>query len=87
MPRASIYVPLVAYLAAQDGDTVTLTFAEIEAIIGRPLAVTAQVSPAFWTSTHGLGFLRDLHALGWRASLRAKQHAVAFRRNDPVREG
>jgi hypothetical protein len=38
---SSKYTPLVAYLAAQEGEQVTLTVTEIEAIIGAPLSVWA----------------------------------------------
>jgi hypothetical protein len=81
MPRrGGRYMPLVAYLIAHEADSVTLTFTQIEELIGRPLSLTAQVSSAFWTATHGLRFLRDLHALGWRARLDVKERAVEFRR-------
>jgi hypothetical protein len=73
------YTPLIAYLAAQEGNHVTLTFAEIEAIIGVPLSVSAQVSDAIWMSQRErLG--RDLAASGWRAHLRVRGHAVTFQR-------
>ncbi len=63
------YEPLRRYLLAQSGETVTLTLAEIEAIIGTPLPASARRRP-WWTN------LRDhqpMHMLawwsaGWRAS-------------------
>jgi hypothetical protein len=75
----SQFTPLVAYLAAQDTDMVTLTFAQIEVMIGRPLSVSAQVSSSRWDGRASrVG--RDLGAIGWRAWLRVKQHTVEFRR-------
>jgi hypothetical protein len=75
--RNSKYTPLVTYLAAQDGDLVTLTFTEIEAIIGVPLSVSSQMEPSCWTySQHR--HVRDLAAVGWRSRLRVREHAVEF---------
>ncbi len=48
MGRPPKYQPLTAYLAGQSGAAVTLTFAEIEAIIGAPLPPGAY-RRAFWT--------------------------------------
>jgi hypothetical protein len=76
---AYLYAPLVAFLDAQAADAVTLTFAQIEALIGQSLSLTPQVTPAYWTSgSHRL--IRELRVRGWRASLRVKDGAVAFRR-------
>jgi hypothetical protein len=75
-----IYAPLVAYLTDQEADRVLLTFAQIEAMIGRPLARTPQVSPAFWIDRHAQRFPKELDALGWRAHLHVHAHAVSFRR-------
>jgi hypothetical protein len=90
MPRGNFpweflsrYTPLVAYLAAQAGNHVTLTFAEIEAIIGMPLSVSAQVSDSIWMSPRER-LVRDLAAIGWRAHLRVRVHAVEFRRILPT---
>jgi hypothetical protein len=77
--RSSKYTPLVAYLAAEEGNHVTLTFTEIEAMIGVPLPVSAQVGLSFWIGRRQR-VLRDLAAIGWRARLRVREHAVEFRR-------
>jgi hypothetical protein len=60
--RVSHYLPLVAYLAASEGESVRLSFVEIETILGAPLSVSAQVAPSYWTNTHNLRCLRDLRA-------------------------
>ena len=79
-PPPSQFTPLVAYLGTQDTDTVTLSLTQIEALIGVPLSVSAQVSPASWDGrTSRVG--RDLRAIGWRARLDVRAHAVEFRRS------
>jgi hypothetical protein len=78
----SRYTPLVAYIASQEGAFLTLTFAEIEAIIGAPLSVSAQVIQSLWSSPRQR-LVRDLAAIGWRARLVVPAHAVEFRRIVP----
>ena len=50
---ASIYQPLGAYLAGQPGPTRTLTFGEVEAILGRPLPSSASAGREGWTNDPG----------------------------------
>jgi len=63
------YQPLSAYLAAQPGDAVTLSFTAIAAILGAPLPQTA-MKTAFWVnrrSAWGMpGQARAWAAAGWR---------------------
>ena len=76
------YDPLAAYLAALPADEVTLTFAEIEAIVGAPLPATARLS-SFWSTTPRLLVARPWLRAGWRvarAHLRSESPAVTFRR-------
>jgi hypothetical protein len=47
--RASAYLGLYTYLSARHADTVVLTFAEIEALIGQSLPEAARREPAWWT--------------------------------------
>ena len=63
---ATKYQPLVDYIAAETEGAVTLSFAEIEAILGRPLPETMQIEAAHWRhSRTALGW--GLHARGWTA--------------------
>lgn len=73
------YAPLLAYLAAlpPDAPSVRLTFAEIEAIIGAPLAASAS-SPGFWTSSYTAHQYWRRH--GWNAKLHHADRAVVFTR-------
>jgi hypothetical protein len=70
----------------QDADHITLTFTEIEAMIGVPLSVSAQINGASWTSDQQR-LARDLAAIGWRARLRVRGRAVEFRRVPVTRGG
>jgi hypothetical protein len=78
---SSEFTPLIAYLAASDQDALTLPLPEIEALVGRPLSVTAHTSPSWWTQVSGR-HVRDWRAIGWRARLRVKEREVVFRRLD-----
>ena len=46
----SVYQPLGAHLARQPGPTHTLTFGQIEAILGRPLPPNAHARRDWWTN-------------------------------------
>jgi hypothetical protein len=76
---ASIYQPLLDRLAACPGDELTLRFAEIAAIIGRPLAPYARTEPAYWASRQNR-VVALLEERGWWADLDAAEEAVTFRR-------
>jgi hypothetical protein len=77
------YDPLTRYLADLTADEVTLTFAEIEQIVGAPLPRTAW-GPAFWSNgREGVFRVRPWVRAGWRvarAHLRSESPAVTFRR-------
>ena len=80
------YQPLVAYLAALPPETVTvtLTFPEIEAIIGAPLPPTAR-SRSWWSNTRSMAS-RSWFVTGWqvaRCDLRTMVPAVTFERLPP----
>ncbi len=84
-PHPSKYRLLADYLAANEGAEVVLTFAQIEAILGDPLSVTAQTSPSWWSGTvppHS----RTWRSLGWRARLEQRNRRVIFTR-DAVGDG
>ncbi len=48
MPRRTKDQPLVDFLAMHNAQDVTLSFTEIEAIIGVPLALSASNDPGTW---------------------------------------
>jgi hypothetical protein len=73
MPRLSDlrkYDPLGAYLACQsaDDDLVTLTLAEIEAILGTALPVSA-AGPQFWSNFAGNHASYSWLQIGWRVAM------------------
>jgi len=78
------YEPLRRYLAEYPGDRVTLTLAEIEAIVGAPLPVSARTR-AFWANTRSQrpAQLQAWWSAGWRVAgtrLRQATPAVTFAR-------
>ena len=81
-PDGSRFAPLVAYLASRAEETETVTLAQIAALIGRPLSVSAQVGLSYWTNAQSRRS-RDLRAAGWQAHLVVRERAVTFRRIDP----
>jgi len=86
MPRDfSRYRALADHLAMRPEREITRTFAEIEAILGAPLSVTAQVSPSWWSGTVP-PHTRTWRSLGWRARLEQRDRRVRFTR-DAVGDG
>lgn len=78
------YQPLADFLAAQPGGEVTLTFAQIEEVVGRPLPAGAQ-SPAWWSTARALQQSKAWLRVGWRVRRVATQgggHVVTFVRAD-----
>ncbi len=75
------YQPLVDYVAAQRADTVTLSFAEIEALIGAPLPETMQVDTWQWTNRE-FAYVWRLGDLGWHARLDRRNRCVRFTRDE-----
>ncbi len=76
----TIYQPLVDFLAKESERDVTLTFAAIEAIIGRPLSVSAMTMPAVWHDAR-YSYVRYWHAIGWRARYDRRNQCVHFARD------
>ncbi len=54
--------PLVDHVAAQHADTVTLSFAEIEALVGAPLSETMHVDSEMWNG------VRHAYVRTWEAT-------------------
>jgi hypothetical protein len=80
-PRPTAYAPILAYLTAQEAATISLPLAEVEEIVGRPLPITAWVTPAWWSSLHHR-IARDIRALGWRTRLDVSHSTVRFLREE-----
>jgi len=77
------YVPLAEHLARVKGNTVTLTFQEIETLLRNALPPTARGphAKAWWanTDTHSQG--KAWLALGWKTSvIDAEGERIEFRR-------
>ncbi|MVN87611.1 hypothetical protein GO986_12625 [Deinococcus sp. HMF7620] len=77
------YLALAEYLARIQDDTTTLTFNEIEQLLGAPLPATArgQHARAWWanTDTHSQG--KAWLAVGWKTiTINPEQETVEFRR-------
>jgi hypothetical protein len=87
VPRTTKYAPLAAYLAAQPLETVsvTLTLAEIEAILGAALprgAVTRQ----WWYDTRNKALLPVSMTAHWqvaRVTMRTVNQTITFTRLPP----
>jgi hypothetical protein len=58
------YAPLTQYLAGLAADEVTLTFAELEAILGTALPPSARAAP-FWANLTD-SWQRSAQAAAWR---------------------
>jgi hypothetical protein len=81
---ASVYLPLVVFLAAHQDDEVTCTFAEIEQILGRTLPRYALTS-TWWGANPKQGYPRPWKDAGWRIKrLAVRQRWVTFARQQAV---
>ncbi|MGD9891720.1 MAG: hypothetical protein AB7R89_33525 [Dehalococcoidia bacterium] len=69
------YDPLAAYLAQVTDDQVTLTLAEIEAILGTPLPATA-TSSDFWRNYARAWPAHAWRDVGWRVARHPSRQAV-----------
>lgn len=83
--RPSKYDPLIDHLAAQSAIEVTLTFADVERLLGEPLPQSAYKHGAYWANsandpTHS--WARRWVADGWLAQVDRDAHRVVFRRGD-----
>ncbi len=78
---ATKYQPLVEYVAAQTEQALTLSFAQIEAMVGSPLSETMQVDASQWNSAR-LAYVWRLKALGWHARLDRRNQCVHFIRDE-----
>jgi hypothetical protein len=80
IPDRTMYQPLIDFLATQSEREVTLTFGEIEVIIGRPLSVSALMDPG---ACHRVPHLhvRRWRAIGWRARYDRRNQCVHFTRD------
>ena len=72
------YAQLQRCLELEPGTDVTLTFAEIEAIIGAPLPQSAG-SRSWWSNRAAQSHTRTWLAVGWRVSrVQARHRRVRF---------
>jgi hypothetical protein len=84
--RPARYAPLGQYLAAVPGPRVTLTFAEIETLVGRPLPLSAVQYRDWWTApaTRSNPQAGSWLSVGWQvahADLRGRM--ITFVRQPP----
>jgi len=84
MPRRPAkYQPLADYLAAQAGERVTLTFTEIEAILGAELPATAHLR-WWWGNVRTGPWSRAWLRVGWQVERPAVWfYQVTFVRQHP----
>ena len=80
-PGTSVYQPLGDFLRNYPEDTVTLTFAEIEAVIGCPLPPSAYRSRNWWHDEQERPHQRAWLDVGWEArSVRLRRQTISFER-------
>jgi hypothetical protein len=74
----SKYSRLTAFLVAHPGSLLTMSFVQIEMILGTTLPDSAKKYPAFWSKGNHVG--RELGAAGWEAAPQFGLHQLEFRR-------
>ncbi len=75
------YQPLIDFLAVQTDRAVTLSFAEIEAIIGAPLSLTAMNMAMTWHTASKQPHVCRWREMGWRARYDRRNQCVHFTRD------
>lgn len=84
----SVYEPLKRHLSATDASELRMSFAEIEALLGRPLPASARRHPSWWSNNVGT----HVNAMAWRnagwrtARVNIADEHVTFLRDAPVRD-
>jgi hypothetical protein len=78
--QASPYQELVGLLDAALDATVTLSLAQIEEVVRRPLPPSARIYSAWWSGSSASRIWRDA---GWNAHPRVKDGLVRFTRTPP----
>ena len=86
---ASKYQPLTRHLAAQAGDGVRMTFADIERVLGTKLPPSARTQRAFWSNNAANNVMtRAWLAAGFRsAEVDLEGAALTFQRIDAGASG
>jgi hypothetical protein len=85
-PPSRVHAPpngerIAARVTAHDGDTLALTFDEIEEIIGESLSMAWRTRASLWSSEGTKrSIVRLLRDAGWRARLDYVNRRVVFRR-------
>jgi hypothetical protein len=76
----SRYQPLLAFLAACEGDEVVLPYRAVAALIGGPLPESAILYTSWWTSKKS-AHVQEWRAMGWRAHASPAHLRVRFTRD------
>jgi hypothetical protein len=82
------YDRLIEWLATQKRDEVSVSLAELDAVLDAPLTFSARYQPPFWASSSHVG--KQLARAGWRATPRLQKGSILFRRleqtNDAIEQ-
>jgi hypothetical protein len=80
--KRSRYQDLADWLTAQPGSLVTLTFTEVEAIVGARLPATARLERGWWTSLDDRHqYVQRWRARGWEVrTFDRRRRTVTFTR-------
>jgi hypothetical protein len=81
--HTSVYAPLREWLRSQPGGRLTLSFDEMERLLGRPLPPSARTTRTWWNNTaRGRSQARAWLEAGWRArDLDRRAGSIAFVRS------
>jgi hypothetical protein len=66
--HAGKYAPLYRWLCAQEGTSLTMTFSEVEEVLGFPLPNACRQHIPHWHSYEGSAVARAITDAGWKAS-------------------
>ncbi len=83
------YSKIATYLAAHPGDRVTLTFDQVETMLGEPLPLAARVLTSWWGGASSIRYQQGQtwQAVGWRVtSIDLYAETVTFVQHEPARD-
>lgn len=82
IPHSGKYAALTAWLRDQIRDEITMSFDDVEDILGMPLPPSSRMYQPHWHSQDGSAVARAIHAAGWKATrVNLLDERVTFIRN------
>jgi hypothetical protein len=83
-PSYAFFASLYAFLQTVPEPTVTLTFEQVEAILGQPLPAIARYSGNWWHDTNHAQLPNRWQTLGWKLSCSMAAQTITLTRSQTL---